>query len=282
MHMPVRSPNFEVMGVRLLEGRTFDERDSASSRPVLVVSETFAREQFAGERAVGKMIRFFTSRPGAEPPPSREIVGVVRDVRQDGMPTRPIAQMYSPYPQTPWGFVSFFVEVSGHPATVLPLLQGAVSAVDPSRPVRDVKLTADIVGESLARQRAMTWMLSALACIALLLAAIGLYGVSATAASARAREIAIRAAIGAQPGSLLRLMLRQGLIATVLGVTIGASIGLLTTNGLGALLYETGPRDPLTFVVTATVLVAVAALATYLPARRALRANPAEVLRAET
>jgi putative ABC transport system permease protein len=281
LDMPVGAGYFAVMGIPLVDGRTFDSRDTATSQPVLIVSETLAREQFPGEEAVGQVIGYYASRPGAAPPPSREIVGVVRDVRQDGVNRQPIAQMYSPYSQAPWGFSSFFVRVSGDPAAVTPQLQRAVSAVDPTRPVRDLKTTSEIVEGSLARQRALTWMLSALAGIALLLATIGLYGVSATAAAARSRELAIRAAVGAQPGALLRLVLAQGVLTAVLGVAAGAGVGAVVSQGLGALLYDTPARDPATFAATAALLLAIAALASYLPARRALRANPAEVLRAE-
>ena len=272
---------FEVMGVPLLEGRTFDERDTATSPPVLIVSETLAREHFPGVSAIGRRIGFYSARPGAAPPPSREIVGVVRDVRQDSVSATPTAQMYTPFAQTPWSFASFFVRAEGDAASLAPVFQRAVNAVDPTRPVRDVKTTAEIVSASTARQRAMTWMLAALASIALLLAMIGLYGVSATAATARSRELAIRAAIGARPATLMRLVLAQGLVTGIIGVVVGAAAGLVATRGLGALLYDTPPRDPATFAGTAALLLALATLATYVPAKRALRANPAEALRAE-
>ena len=281
LDMPAGAGYFEVMGIPLIAGRTFDARDTATSRPVLVVSETFAREQFPGQRAVGKMIGFYSARPGAQPPPAREIVGVVRDVRQDGVSRSPIAQMYTPYAQNAWGFTTFFLRVDGDVTAVTPLLQRAVSGVDPMRPVRDVKTTSEIVRGSVARQRAMTGMLIALAAIALVLATIGRYGVSATAASARSRELAIRAAVGAEPSTLLRLILGQGLMTGVVGVVVGALAGMLATRGLGALLYETAPRDPMTFAGTALLLLGISSLATYVPARRAIRANPAEVLRAE-
>jgi ABC-type antimicrobial peptide transport system permease subunit len=124
-------------------------------------------------------------------------------------------------------------------------------------------------------------MLIALAGTALLMATIGLYGVSATAASARSRELAIRAAVGAEPTALLGLMLRQGLVLGAVGVGLGSIISLAATRGLGALLYETRPRDPLTFVLTAALLLATAVLAAYLPARRAVATNLADVLRAD-
>ncbi len=281
LDMPVGPGYFEVMGVPLIEGRTFTARDNADGRPVLVVSQTFAREMFPGQSAIGKQIGFYAARPGATPPPTREIVGVVGDVRQDGVSRQPISHMYSPYAQTAWGFTSFFLRVGGDPAAVSGMLQRAVSRVDPMRPVRDVKSTADIVRESLARQRAMTWMLGALAAIALVLASVGLYGVSATAATARSRELAIRAAIGAEPPALMRLMLTHGVVTGLIGVAIGAAVSLAATTGLGALLYETAPHDPATFAATAALLVTTALLATYLPARRALKMNPAEVLRSE-
>jgi putative ABC transport system permease protein len=279
--LPVSSQYFEVMGIRLLEGRVFDNRDHATATPVLIVSETFARDVFPGERAVGKRIGYFSSRPGGVPPPPREIVGVVSDVRQDGVSRRPMSQMYAPYAQSAWGFASFFVRVDGNPDLVAPSLQRVVSSVDPMRPVRDVKPTGDIVRASTARERAMTAMLIALAVIALLLATIGLYGVSATAAAARSRELAIRAAVGAHPVALVRLVLFQGLATGAAGVALGAAASLAATRGLGALLYETPPRDPATFAATSMLLLGIAAIATYIPARRALATNPAEVLRTE-
>jgi putative ABC transport system permease protein len=206
---------------------------------------------------------------------------VVADVRQDGINRRPMPQMYAPYAQAAWGFSSFFVRVHGDSAAVAAALPRVVSGIDPMRPVRDIQSTGEIVRSSTARQRAMTWMLIALAAIALLLAAVGLYGVSATVAASRSRELAIRAAVGADRGMLMRLILGQGLVTSLIGVALGAAGSLAATRGLGAFLYETPPHDPATFAATAILLIAIAAAATYLPARRALALNPAEVLRAE-
>jgi putative ABC transport system permease protein len=279
--LPVGPGYFEVMAIPLIHGRTFDERDGATAPPVLIVSETFARDVFPGENAIGKRIGFYSARPGAPPPPSREIVGVVSDVRQDGITRRPLPQMYAPYAQAAWGFSSFFVRVNGDATGVAAALPRVVSSIDPMRPVRDIKSTGQIVRGSMARQRAMTGMLSTLAAIALLLAAVGLYGVSATAAASRSRELAIRAAVGADRSMLMRLILGQGLVTSLIGVALGAAGSLAATRGLGAFLYETPARDPATFVATAILLIVVAAAATYIPARRALAHNPADVLRAE-
>jgi putative ABC transport system permease protein len=281
LDLPVGANYFDVLGIPVVDGRVIDARDTADSPPVLVVSETFARQVFPGERAVGKRIGFFTSRPGGTPPPAREIVGVVRDMRHDDVSRMPYPQMYAPYEQTAWGFTSFFVRTDLDPALVRASLQQAITRIDPQRPIRDVLTTAEIVSGSTARERAMAGMLIALAVIALLLATIGLYGVSATASASRAREFAIRTAVGAQQGQLLRTIVGHGLVTALIGVAIGAASSAAVTRGLGSLLYETPARDPVTFVATAVLLLSVAGVATYLPARRTLDRNPADVLRAE-
>jgi predicted permease len=281
LDLPAGPGYFEVMGIRLIAGRPFTERDTATSTPVMIVSEEFARTAFPGEPPLGRPVRFYSSRPGGTPPPTREIVGVVRDVRQDGVRTKPIPQMYSPYPQTAWSFASFFVLTDGDPAALAPVVQRVVAEVDPERPARDIRSTGAIVRGSTERQRAMTWMLLSLAALAMVLATVGLYGVSATAAAARSRELAIRAAIGAEPGTLLRLALRQGVTTAVLGVVAGAVASLILTRGLESFLYEVQPRDPAVVALTAALLLAVTTLASYVPARRALAQNPADVLRTE-
>ncbi len=247
----------------------------------MIVSEQFARTAFPGEQPIGRRIRFYSGRPGGTSPPTREIVGVVADVRQRGVQAKPIPQMYSPYAQTAWSFASFFVLVDGDPRALTRAVERVVAEVDPQRPARDIQTTSAIVRGSTDRQRAMTWMLLALAALVLILATIGLYGVSATAASARSHELAIRAAIGAEPGSLLRLVLRQGVVTAAIGVILGAAASFAATRGLEALLYEVPARDPKTVVLTSLLLLTVTTAAAYFPARCALKRTPAEVLRAE-
>jgi putative ABC transport system permease protein len=193
----------------------------------------------------------------------------------------PIPQIYSPYAQTPWGFLSAFVQTDGDAAAIAPAASRAVAALDPLRPIRDVATTAAIVGRSTDRHRAMTAMLLALASLATFLAAIGLYGVSSAATAARSRELAIRAALGAQPGTLRRLVLMGGLATTLAGVAIGTLASLAAAPGLGPLLFGVTPSHPPTLVATAVFLCLISTLASWLPARRALRLKPSEVLRAE-
>jgi putative ABC transport system permease protein len=281
LDLPVGADYFSVMGIEVKEGRAFTERDGPDAPPVMMVSETFARTNFPGESAIGRQIRFFSSRPGGTPPPTREIVGVVRDVRQDAVGQAPIPQMYSPYAQNTWSFVSFFALVNGDPGALTASVQRVVSAVDPERPARDVLTTEAIVRGSTERHRAITFMLLALAGLAILLAMVGLYGIVATAAASRAREMAIRAAIGARPPELLRLILGQALLAATAGIAIGLVASLAATRGLESLLYEVQAKDPRILGATSAILLLVCGLAGYLPARRAMVENPAQILRSE-
>lgn len=281
LDLPVGPAYFDVMGIPLLAGHTFTERDSADAAPVMIVNEAFARTIFPGENAIGKRIRFYSARPGGTPPPTREIVGIVRDVRHDAVRQPPIPVMYTPYAQTAWAFLSFFILADGDPVQLAGPVQRVVSGIDPMRPARDVATISTIVQGSAQRQRATTWLLIALAATALLMATIGLYGVSATAAAARMRELAIRSALGANPSALMNLILRQGLVGAVVGVVLGAVAAVGFAQGIAALLYETPPHDPATFLATAALLITVAAAATVVPARRALKANPAALLRSE-
>ena len=281
LDLPVGADYFSVMGIEVKEGRAFTERDGPDAPPVMIVSETFARTLFPDESAIGQQIRFYSSRPGGTPPPTREIVGVVRDVRQDGVRVTPIPQMYAPYAQNSWSFLSFFVLADGDPAALSSSVQRVVTAVDPERPARDVLTTQAIVRGSTERTRAITWMLMTLAGLAILLATVGLYGIVATAATARAREMAIRAAIGARPRTLMKLVLGQALIASAAGIVIGIAGSLAVTRGLESLLFEVPPSDPTIFAATSAILLLVSGLAGYLPARRAMVENPAQVLRSE-
>jgi predicted permease len=281
IELPVGADYFSVMGIEVKDGRAFTEGDGPGAKPVMIVSEAFASQYFPGERAVGQQIRFYSSRPGGTPPPTREIVGVVRDVRQDGVNTRPMPQMYAPYAQNTWAFLTFFVQTAGDPSALAASVQRVVTAVDPERPARDVLTTQAIVRGSTERHRAITGMLLTLAGLAILLAMVGLYGIVATAAAARSREMAIRSAIGARPGALLRLVLGQAIIAAAIGIAIGVAGSLAITQGLGSFLYEVAPKDPRILGATSVLLLLVSALAGYLPARRAMVENPAHLLRNE-
>jgi putative ABC transport system permease protein len=281
LDLPVGADYFSVMDIRLKSGRAFTNADGPDAPQVMIVSEAFANTYFPNDDPIGQQIRFFSSRPGGTPPPARQIVGVVEDVRQDGIRADPMPQMYSPYAQTAWGFLSFFVLVDGDPSAVAGSVQRVVTAIDPERPARDIQTTQAIVRGSTERHRAITMMLIALASLAILLAMVGLYGIVATAATSRAREIAIRAAIGARPASLMRLVLGQAVIASAVGVVVGLAGSIAVTQGLSSLLYDVPARDPLVLASTSALLMLVSVVAGYVPARRVMRENPAAVLRGD-
>ena len=268
-----------VMGLRLIDGRWISATDRLESPPVVVISESFAKRHFPGQRAIGRRLRYFGGRPTAPPPPSPEIVGVVSDVRQFGMAEAEAPQMYVPHAQRPWTFTSFFVRTASDPRAVFGSLPAAVHAVDAERPLERMRTLDELVSASTADRRALSALLALAAVVALLISAIGVYGVTAATTASRKRELAIRAAIGANHGGLMRLVIRQGMVAAVAGIVVGMAGALAASSLLESVLYEVEARDPLTFGVVGVALLAVCWMATYLPARRALTINPALALK---
>ena len=268
-----------VMGLRVVDGRWINDTDRLESPPVVVISETFAKRHFAGQRAVGRRLRYFGGRPTAPPPPSPEIVGVVSDVRQFGMAEAEAPQMYVPHAQRAWTFASFFVRTAGDPRAVFGSLPAAVHAVDPERPLERVRTLDELVDASTSDRRALSALLGLAAVIAVLISAIGVYGVTAATTAARKRELAIRAAIGAHRNGLMGLVVRQGMVAAMTGIGLGIAGAVIASGLLESALYEVEARDPLTYGTVGIGLLAVCAIATYLPARRALTSNPAIALK---
>ena len=267
-----------VMGLRVIEGRWISDRDRPDTPPVVVISESFARQHFAGESAIGKRLQYYSGRPTGPPAPAPEIIGVVSDVRQFGVAEREAPQMYVPHAQRAWTFASFFVRTAGDPRSVIASLPGAVRAVDPDRPLERVRTIDELISGSTADRRALSGLLLMAATIALLISTIGVYGVTAATTAARRRELAIRAAIGADRAGLITLVVRQGLVAAGIGVVAGTIGALAASSVLESVLFEVGARDPWTFATVGLGLLAVCAVATYLPARRAVSGSPAVTL----
>ena len=273
------SPSYaSVMGLRVIDGRWIDDRDRADSPPVVVISESFAQQHFAGERAVGQRLQYYSGRPTGPAAPAPEIVGVVSDVRQFDMDERAAPQMYVPHAQRPWTFTSFFVRTAGDPRSVMAGLPSAVHAIDPDRPLERVRTVDELISGSTADRRALSGLLLIAAGVALLISTIGVYGVTAATTAARRRELAIRAAIGADRVGLMRLVMGQGLVAATIGVAAGIASAMAASSLLESVLFEVQPRDPWTFTTVGVGLLAVCAIATYLPARRAVSASPAVTL----
>jgi putative ABC transport system permease protein len=276
--LPAGPDYASMMGLRVLDGRWIDERDRPDSPPVVVISESFARQHLPGQRAIGKRLRYFTSRPGPQPP-MPEIVGVVSDVRQFGIAEAEAPQMYVPHSQRPWMFANYFVRTAGDPGSVIGSLPAAVRAVDRERPLERLSRLDELVRANTADRRALGVLIALAATIALLISAIGVYGVTAATTAARKRELAIRAAIGADHHRLMRLVVRQAMTAAAAGVGVGIAGGVAASSLLESVLFEVQPRDPLTYGAVGAGLLAVCWLASYLPARRALTISPALALK---
>jgi predicted permease len=271
---------FETMQIPLLLGRTFEERDQRSSTKVVIVTKSFADKYFPGEDPVGKHIK-----PGAgdEPgeAPWREIIGVVADIRSLSLGAPPDPAYYLPLSQLVWGEPTVLVRTAVDPSSILPAVRDVLRQMDPEIPLYDVRTYDDYVALSVGREKFQTILLGLFAGIALLLTAVGLYGVVAYSVMQRTQEIGIRMALGASPRSVLTMLLRHAAILAGVGIGIGLFGSILLTRFLETMLYGIHARDPLTLLTVCVGLAAVALLASYIPARRATKVDPMIALRYE-
>jgi putative ABC transport system permease protein len=276
----VISPHyFRTMGIQLLQGRQFDERDRADSAPVVVISETMARRFWPGEDPLGKRLT-----PGSPESPDDwlTVIGVVKDVRQFELGADPKPQMYLTYTQADFFaprhlVVSTDVEPLGLAAAV----RGTVWEIDKDQPVSNISTMEDVLSESIARQRFSMLLLGIFATVALVLAAVGIYGVMSYSVAQRTREIGIRMALGAQRSDVLKLAVGQGLKLVSIGVLIGLAGAFILTRVMSSLLFGVSATDPPTLITISLVLISVAVLASYIPARRATKVDPLVALRYE-
>ena len=277
-YRPVTPGFVESMSIPLMTGRTFTDGDSANAPRVVLISETLRRTYFANQAAVGRRLRLLD--PTME---WRTIVGVVGDVRHDGLASRAGPDIYVPLAQTPFAVLdmSLVVRTASMPESVIGAVREAVRAVDRDQPVYEIETMERIVESTLGQPRFHSTLLSGFAIAALVLACVGIYGVMAQTVTARARELAVRAAMGATQDALQALVLRQTAIVTGIGLLAGLLGVALLTRLLRTMLYEVSATDPGTLVAAALAVVAVAVIAAYVPARRAGRVDPIAVLRQE-
>jgi putative ABC transport system permease protein len=268
---------FETLKIRLVRGRVFTDRDRAGLPKVVVINEIAAKAFWPNEDPIGKRIGVGQGgfRDGAE------IVGIVADVRYGAMETTITPDVYLPVLQSArsWGFIYLRSNLST--AALAPTLRRELEALDPDLPLTDVKPMDERLGDAIWRTRMSAWLLGLFSTVALFLAALGIYGVMSEAVEQRRREIGVRMALGAARGDIFRLIIGRVVVVALAGVTLGIILAIPTMRTLSALLYQVKPGDPMVFGTLASVLLTVAVLAGYVPARRAARVDPLQTLRAE-
>jgi predicted permease len=266
---------FRLFGIPIRRGRGFLESDDAKAEYVAVVSESAARRLWPNEDPIGKRIHFWST----DSTKLRTVVGVAGDIHYRSL-RESTPEVYLPWKQSYWQG-AFAVRTSGSLASVLPALRRAVVEVDPKLTLWQADAMDDLLAQPLAQPRLSAFLLGAFAVVSLLLAAIGLYGVMASAVRNSTRELGVRAALGASPERLRRGVLAQALVVTGAGAVVGLVVALAASRTLTKLLFEVSPADPLSMVGSAALLMLVALVAAYVPARHATRVDPVQALRSD-
>jgi predicted permease len=261
------------MGIPLKEGRVFTTADRSGAPFVFLVNEALAKRHWPNESAVGKTLRI-----GDDVIP---VIGVVGDIRQRSLTEPPEPTVYIHYMQNFRSGLGMAVRTTGNPLSYVNAVRQAIWSVDRNQTIITMQTMSSIVGDSMSRQRLLATLLLLFGIMGLSLGALGIYGVLAYAVSQRRQEIGVRVALGATPGTVFGLIVRQGMLLAGIGVVVGIIGAYALTRVMAAVLYEVRTTDPLTFVAVVLVLLGTAFLASWLPARRALRIDPVQALRYE-
>jgi predicted permease len=264
---------FALLGVPIVAGRDFDERDTPASTQVIVINQAMARRLFPGEDPLGK--RMVTGMMGLE----AEIVGVVADTRTQNLTAPPVPEMYYPVLQRPEQFTGILIRTDGDPATLTGAVRAALAEVDPTVALTNVGTLEQLVEQSTADRELTMRLLVVFAGLALVLASLGVYSVMAYSVAQRGDEIGVRMALGASAEEVQRMVLRQGMTLAGVGLAIGGAAALAAARLMRAMLFEVGAADPAVYLPIAALLAGVAALACWIPSRRAARVDPVQALR---
>jgi predicted permease len=275
---PVLPGYFETMGVRLIAGRFFTDADADRSDPSCIIDETMARAFWPGENALGKRLKIGGPQSTS---PWRTILGVVGHVRYRTLEEPSRVAVYWPQLQRAWPGQTFVLRTAADPAMLRGAAEREIQAVDPDQPVYAVRTMDEVMAASVARRRLATLLLGAFAAIALLLATVGVYGLSAYTVAERSQELGIRMALGANPHAVVASVVGHSLLLALAGVAAGLVAAIALGRLVSSMLFDTTPADPLTFGGVAALLIATAFVASYAPARRAARIDPAITLRSE-
>jgi len=267
---------FRAMGIPLIKGRFFTDQDRIAAPHVVIISETFARQFFADTDPVGHRLTIDIGEPW-----TGEIIGVVGNIRHRSLAAEPFREMYTNIEQTPRGMVNLVVRTRNDPESVVAAIKKEVQALDPDLPIYNPKTMQERVSESASAPRFRTLLLALFAALALVLAAVGIYGVISYSVTQRTHEIGIRMALGAQPKDILKLVVGHGVVLALVGVTIGLVGAFLMTRVMASLLFGVSATDPVTYTVVSLLLMTVALIACYIPARRAMKVEPMVALHYE-
>jgi putative ABC transport system permease protein len=275
------TPNyFRAMGIEVIRGRTFTEHDVKGKPGVIIINETMARRFWPDEDPLGQIMSIGVSVSENEPT-EWEIVAIAGDLKHFSLDSEAVPEMYIPHTQQPWTSMTLVARSSMDPAQLAAAMRGQVLSVDRNQPVSDLRTMNEIVRRSIAQQRFYMLLLALFAVMALVLAAVGVFGVMSYSVTERTREIGIRMALGAQTRDVLRYVVGQGMVFTLAGVVIGLVGSFLLTRFMTNMLYEVDAFDPVTFASISLLLALVALLACYIPARRATKVDPMVALRYE-
>jgi putative ABC transport system permease protein len=268
---------FAALQIPVLRGRAIGSEDRTGTAPVVVINDAMRRKYWPNSDPLGQRISITRGRTVVW----REIVGIVGDIRHAGLSEEPAPEIYMPYAHDPFFFVRVAVRSTGDPSQLAGAMRAAVWAEDPAQPVSRVRSMNEVIASSISSQRFNTILIGTFALLALVLAAVGLYGVVAHSVTLRFHEFGVRVALGARRRHVLGLVLRQALLMGTIGIAVGMALALGVTRLIETQLYGTTARDPLTFAAVAGVLLGVVVLASLVPARRAISVDPIRALRAE-
>jgi putative ABC transport system permease protein len=269
---------FDTMRIRLRSGRAFTDRDTETSPSVVIISQTLAERFWPGEDPIGKRLKAGDYQSKAA---WASVVGLVGDVKHSALNIEPRPQLYFPYQQKHWAQMTIVARTAANPANLAAALRDQVWAVDRDQPLTKVSTLEQFLENSISQRRFNVLLLGALSAVAMVMAAVGIYGVISYSVTQRTHEIGVRMALGATPTGVMRLIVRQGMALALVGVGAGLAAALALTRVMTSLLYGVSPTDPLTIIFVPLALTSVALLACYIPARRATRIDPGVALRYE-
>lgn len=274
----VAADYFKAMGISLVRGRYFDARDADGAPPVAIVDESLAQTYWPNQDPIGKRVHPSGLKSKA---PWATVVGVVRQVHNRTLEARSRVEVYWPETQQPVSAMTLAIHTTGNPTSLLPTIEREVAAIDPTLPVFHVRSMAEVMGDSLQRRQLALVLLAVFAGLALVLSAIGIYGVMSYAVAQRRVEIGLRMALGADRGQVMAMMVRSGMGTIAIGLGVGLVLSLGLTRLMKGMLFDVRSSDPLALGGAALVLMAAALLAIVIPARRAMKVDPMVALRYE-